>query len=73
MSTLDQIEAAVEELPLSQQQKLLAHLQSKLASTAPGSGDREAWLRRLDELRSRTKPAGASVQHVLDEVRVDRF
>lgn len=73
MSTLDQIEAAVEELPLSQQQKLLAHLQSKLAPATLKSGDREAWLRRLDELRSRTKPAGASAQAVLAEIRADRF
>ena len=63
----------MEELPLSQQQKLLAHLQSMLAPATLKSGDREAWLRRLDELRSRTKPVGASAQVVLDEIRADRF
>lgn len=73
MSTLDQIEAAVEALSLLQQKQLLAHLQTRLAAAAPGHTDRETWLRRLDELRARTKPAGASVQEVLDEIRADRF
>lgn len=73
MSTLEQIEAAVEELPLSQQQQLLAYLQGKLASAARGSGGREAWLRRLDALRTRTKRGGTSSEDILAEMRADRF
>ena len=73
MSTLGQIEAAVEALPLPQQQQLLAHLQTRLAVTASNQPDRETWLRRLAELRARTKPAGASVQEVLDDIRAERF
>lgn len=73
MSTLEQIEAAVEALPITQQQQLLAHLQTRLGARTSTKADREIWLQQLRGLRARCKPVGPGAQEILDDVRADRF
>jgi hypothetical protein len=57
MSTLSEIEAAVDKLPRPEQEILLEHLARKLAARPPiteGSrAQRERWLQKLDRLRNR--------------------
>jgi hypothetical protein len=57
MSTLSEIEAAVDKLPRPEQKVLLEHLARNLAARPPiteGSrAQRERWLQKLDRLRSR--------------------
>ena len=59
MSTLSEIEAAVDKLPHPEQEILLEHLAWKLGARPPiteGSrAQRERWLQKLDRLRN---PAG---------------
>jgi hypothetical protein len=71
MGTLAEIEDAVERLPLPEQRKLLSHLQLRLATDTPVRVNREMWLRRLGELRARTKPVGQSIQQVVDAIRAE--
>src|SRR5271157_2752697 len=57
MSTLSEIEAAVDKLPHPEQEILLEHLARKLGARPPiteGSrAQRERWLQKLDRLRNR--------------------
>lgn len=80
MSTLTEIESAVEMLPRPEQETLLRHLAHKL-STPTGrmnAGDterdrRQQWLDDLRQLRASnaTGPTGAPLQQVMDELRAD--
>ena len=71
MSTLSEIEAAVDALSPSDQESLLEHLARKLGTRQPVSdvsrAKRERWLRKLDQLRARgsTGKTGVSLQEIL--------
>lgn len=78
MSTLSEIEAAVDKLPRPEQEILLEHLTRKLAARPPiteGSrAQRERWLRKLDRLRNRgsTGKTGVPLQEIFDDIRAER-
>ena len=78
MSTLSEIEAAVDKLPQSEQEILLEHLARKLGARPPimegSQAQRERWLQKLDSLRSRgfTGKTGAPLQEILDDIRAER-
>ena len=75
MSTLSEIEAAVDGLSPSDQESLLEHLARKLGTRQPVADEsrakRERWLRKLDQLRSRgfTGKTGVPLQEILDDIR----
>ena len=78
MSTLSEIEAAVDKLPHLEQEILLEHLARKLGARPPiteGSrAQRERWLQKLDRLRNRgaTGKTGVPLQEILDDIRGER-
>ncbi len=81
MSTLAEIESAVDALPRPEQETLLQHLARRLAGATLGSVTsdadvqrRERWLEELRQLRERnaTGRTGAPLQQVMDELRADR-
>jgi hypothetical protein len=78
MSTLSEIEAAVDQLPHPEQEILLERLARKLGarpSTPDGSREqRERWLQKLDQLRNRgsTAKTGVPLQEILDDIRAER-
>jgi len=56
MSTLSEIQAAVDKLPHPEQEILLEHLARKLGARRPVTergAQRERWLQKLDRLRNR--------------------
>lgn len=75
MSTLSEIEAAVDALSPSDQESLLEHLSRKLGTRQPVAHEsramRERWLRKLDQLRARrsTGKTAVPLQEVLDDIR----
>jgi hypothetical protein len=69
MSTLGEIEAAVEALPTAEQRALLSHLESRLKEKPAHPVNRDGWLRRLAGLRARTRPGGTSIQELMDGLR----
>ena len=81
MSTLTEIEQAVDALPPQEQATLLQHLLNrKLAGVAPvvlrydaELARRQDWLAKLRQLRERnaTGRTGAPLQQVMDELRGD--
>ena len=80
MSTLAEIESAVETLPRPEQETLLQHLARKLSTPTArmGAGDseqerRRRWLDDLRQLRAKnaTGLAGVPLQQVMDELRAD--
>ena len=78
MSTLSEIEAAVDKLPHSEQQILLEHLSRKLGArstiTEESRAQRERWIQKLDRLRNRgaTGKPGVPLQEILDDIRGER-
>ena len=74
MSTLSEIQAAVDKLPHPEQEILLEHLARKLGArptiTEGSRAQRERWLQKLDRLRNRgaTGP-GMPLQEILDDIR----
>jgi hypothetical protein len=81
MSTLAEIESAVDALPHPDQVTLLQYLTRRLAGPTPGTaaGDadmqrRQRWLEELRQLRGRnaTGRTGAPLQQVMDELRCER-
>ena len=78
MSTLSEIEAAVDQLSHPEQEILLEHLAQKLGARPPameGSrAQRERWLQKLDGLRNRgsTGKTGVPLQEILDDIRAER-
>ena len=78
MSTLSEIEAAVDKLPRPEQKVLLEHLARNLAARPPITeglrAQRERWLQKLDRLRSRgsTGKTGVPLQEILDDIRAER-
>ena len=78
MSTLAEIEEAVEALPLPDQETLWRRLSCRLSvrpSHEPqGGAERRAWLAELRQVRERnvTGKAGAPLQQVMDELRGER-
>ena len=77
MSTLSEIEAAVDKLPHPEQEILLEHLARKLRARRVSEGSRaqrERWLEKLDRLRNRsfTSKTGVSLQEILDDIRAER-
>lgn len=80
MSTIAEIEAAVERLPRPDQENLLAYLVRKLGQrttpTAVPQTQREIWLQQLDQLRAKgsaLSQRGAPLQDVLDDIRAERL
>ncbi|HEY5893721.1 MAG TPA: hypothetical protein VIT91_10865 [Chthoniobacterales bacterium] len=81
MSTLAEIESAVDALPRPEQETLLQYLVRKLAGPrltrsrvtqrGSGGGDGSAELRQLRE-RNATGRTGAPLQQVMDELREER-
>jgi hypothetical protein len=78
MSTLSEIEAAVDKLPHPEQQILLEHLSRKLGAHSTIAEEpraqRERWIQKLDRLRNRGatgKPA-VPLQEILDDIRGER-
>jgi hypothetical protein len=75
MSTLFEIEAAVDKLPYAEQEILLEHLARKLGARPTikeGSrAQRERWLQKLDRLRNRgaTGKTGVPLQEIFDDIR----
>jgi hypothetical protein len=78
MSTLSEIEAAVDQLSHPEQEILLEHLARKLGARPPVTdGSRaqpERWLRKLDRLRNHgsTGKTGVPLQEILDDIRAER-
>jgi hypothetical protein len=78
MSTLSEIEAAVDKLPHPEQEILLEHLARKLGARATiaerSRAQRERWLQKLDRLRNRGAAAklGLPLQEILDDIRGER-
>ena len=77
VSTLSEIEAAVDQLPHPEQEILLEHLARKLGARRVSEGSRaqrERWLEKLDRLRNRgfTGKTGGSLQEILDDIRAER-
>ena len=77
MSTLVEIEEAVETLPRVEQETLWQHLSHRLfnpAGTADDVERRRVWLEKLRRIRERneTGKAGAPLQQVMDELREER-
>ena len=76
MSTLAEIEAAVDRLPQPEQEILLEHLARKLGARPPVTegAQRERWLQKLDRLRNRgsTGKTGVPLQEILDDIRGER-
>jgi hypothetical protein len=78
VSTLSEIEAAVDQLSRPEQETLLEHLARKLGARPPvtdGSrAQRERWLQKLDRLRTRgsTGKTGVPLQEILDDIRAER-
>jgi hypothetical protein len=82
MSTLAEIESAVDALPRPEQETLLQHLARRLSVAAPGpvttsdadAPRRQHWLEELRQLRERnaTGRAGGPLQQVMDEIRGER-
>ena len=78
MSTLAEIESAVDSLPRPEQVTLLQHLTRRLAAATHGSAANDAdsqrrrrWLAELRQVRERnaTGRTGAPLQQVMDELR----
>jgi len=77
MSTLSEIQAAVDKLPHPEQEILLEHLVRKLGVrptiTEGSRAQRERWLQKLDRLRNRgTGKTGVPLQKILDDIRGER-
>ena len=78
MSTLSEIEAAVDKLPHPEQEILLENLARKLSArptiTEGSRAQRERWLQKLDRLRNRgtTGKTGVPLQEILDDIRAER-
>ena len=78
MSTLSEIQAAVDKLPHPEQEILLEHRVRKLGVrptiTEGSRGQRERWLQKLDRLRNRgaTGKTGVPLQEFLDDIRGER-
>ena len=78
MSTLSEIQAAVDKLPHPEQEILLEHLVRKLGVrptiTEGSRAQRERWLQKLDRLRNRgtTGKTGVLLQKILDDIRGER-
>ena len=70
MSTVAQMESAIERLPADEQQQLLRWLLSRSTNAPPSMprDDRTPWLARL-RTRLATGKAGPSVEQLLDEDR----
>jgi hypothetical protein len=75
MSTLSEIQAAVDTLPHPEQEILLEHLVRKLGVrptiTEGSRAQRERWLQKLDRLRNRgaTGKTGVPLQEIFDDIR----
>jgi hypothetical protein len=76
MSTLAEIAAAAERLPLPEQRQLVAQLTSKppVQPRTLSRAEREAWMAELAELarRSSTGRHSISTEQILDELREER-
>jgi hypothetical protein len=78
MSTLSEIEAAVDQLPHPEQEILLEHLARKLGARPPvtewSRAQRKRWLQKLDRLRNHgsTGKMGIPLQEILDDIRAER-
>jgi hypothetical protein len=75
MSTLSEIQAAVDKLPHPEQEILLEHLVRKLGVrptiTEGSRAQRERWLQKLDRLRNRGAigKMGVPLQEIFDDIR----
>lgn len=73
MSTVAQMESAIERLPAEEQQQLLRWLLTRSTNAPPSMprDDRTPWLAHLARLRTRlaTGKAGPTVEQLLDEDR----
>jgi hypothetical protein len=75
MSTLTEIESAVDQLSREQQEVLLKHLSDKLSSRKGMSSESvQQWMDRLDALRASigTGRQSVSTDQILDESREER-
>jgi hypothetical protein len=78
MSTLSEIEAAVDKLPHPEQQILLEHLSRKLGTRSTimeeSRAQRERWIQKLDRLRNggATGKTGVPLQEIFDDIRGER-
>jgi hypothetical protein len=76
MSTLTEIESAVEQLSPEDQQKLLRHLEARLHESQPirAASASQEWADRLDALGASisTGVTGPSTEQILDELREER-
>ena len=81
MSTLAEIESAVDALPRPEQETLLQHLARRLAGARPCADTdaadaqrRRRWLEELRQLREQnaTGRTGAPLQQVMDDLRGER-
>jgi hypothetical protein len=76
MSTLSEIESAVDQLPLVEQEQLLRHLATRLRRQRglAGLALREQWMNRLDELRASIDSGRQTVdsESILEESREER-
>lgn len=77
MSTLVEIEEAVETLPRVEQETLWQHLSHRLFNPSGKADDaarRKVWLEKLRQIRERneTGRSGAPLQQVMDELREER-
>jgi hypothetical protein len=72
--SLTEIETAVGQLSIAEQEELLRHLHSKLGRrrNSPDQAAREEWMKRLDALRASIdtgKPSVSSSEEILTDLR----
>lgn len=76
MATLAELERAVEQLPLAEQEELLRHVSTRVRQLRAGADAArlEQWMSRLDALRAAigTGRTSLSAEHLLDELREER-
>ena len=80
MSSLVEIESAVDQLPLAEKEELLRYLEARLrvcggeATPVSPTGTREQWGRRLDALRASisTGQHTISADDIISESRAER-
>ncbi len=77
MSTLSEIERAVDQLPLAEQEQLLRSLTSRVRPR-PSVADpvkREQWVKQLRELRASIGTGGqeSSSEQILEDLRAERI
>jgi hypothetical protein len=73
--SLTELETVVDQLPLTEQEELLRHLEANLRAkrSKPSTLSREEWIKELDALRASlsTGKVNLTTEQILEELRED--